>query len=81
MHGTDINRHACDNVRPAISRRDWLARAGGGFGALAAAYLLNGSPLHAAPAKLMTWDELDLLITDAEPDEAIDVPVRKRLIA
>jgi DeoR/GlpR family transcriptional regulator of sugar metabolism len=46
------------------------------------ALLLDASKAnHAAPAKLMTWDELDLLITDAEPDEGIDVPVRKRLIA
>lgn len=36
---------------------------------------------RAAPARLMTWDELDLLITDAAPDEDIDVPAPKLLIA
>src|SRR5690242_18718111 len=31
------------------SRRDFLARAGAGFGAVATSYLLGGSPLRAAP--------------------------------
>jgi len=35
---------------------------------------------RAAPAKLMTWDEVDVLITDAAPDAA-DVPEDKVLIA
>ena len=35
------NRHACRNIGPAVSRRDWLTRAGGGFGAVALGSLLN----------------------------------------
>ena len=48
MHGYANNRHACGNVGPAISRRDWLARAGGGFGALALGSLLDRGPAAAA---------------------------------
>ena len=41
MHPQAINRHACRNIESALSRRDWLTRAGGGFGAVALGSLMN----------------------------------------
>src|SRR5688500_7213119 len=53
MNLNRFNRTAIPGVphheRPA-TRREFLARSGGGFGALAMAYLLNGNPLRAAEA-------------------------------
>jgi hypothetical protein len=40
------------HIRPATSRRDFLLRAGGGFGALALSYLLGRDGALAAPATL-----------------------------
>jgi hypothetical protein len=47
MHRSD--KRTAHILRPS-SRRDFLARAGGGFGALAMAYLLGSDPLRAAEA-------------------------------
>ena len=45
MHDQAINRHACRNLESALSRRDWLTRAGGGFGAIALGSLMNRETL------------------------------------
>ena len=42
MHDFLNNRHTCRHVETAVSRRDWLSRAGGGFGAMALGSLLHG---------------------------------------
>jgi len=41
MHDFVNNRFACRQVERALSRRDWLTRAGGGFGAVGLGSLLN----------------------------------------
>src|SRR6202035_5596858 len=51
------------HVRPAVNRRDFLLRAGGGFGALALSYLLSretalgavAAPQFPARAKSVIW--------------------------
>ena len=41
MHDFGNNRFACRQVERTVSRRDWLARAGQGFGAMALGSLLS----------------------------------------
>ncbi len=47
MHGNRTSIPGVPHYETLTNRRDFLARAGGGFGAMAMAYLLGGQPLRA----------------------------------